>query len=384
MQKLFFLSKGELYKYSDGKVSKLESEAVKKYEETLKDMKKRKVWKDKTSDMHILNMMYGLEKKEEVLIKDIKVLSNDKLLYSVNFEKTTGIYSRNTDVSDKTEDLIIRNNNFLLYEIDVSEKSQKIVASFTDDYSESHILLLDSKTAEYHILTEGGSLDRNPVFDKNDDSIIYYDCSNIGYNSDGNPVAVSNRYITRLDISTAELEDIVSNSKFDYFKPQFDNKGNFYCIKRPYAPSGSNKKMTFLDVLLIPFKFFKAIFNFLDFFTARYTGERLNTAGKNPAKMQEKTDKEIFIEGNLIDVHETLSKNKGLKEKYPGVIPKSWVLIKYDLNNNEETVLKKGVLGYVISDDGTIFYSNGKYIIKSDEANDEAVHEIDFAEGLSV
>ena len=166
-------------------------------------------------------------------------------------------------------------------------------------------------------------------------------------------------------MGTGDLDVVISDPKFDFFKPKLDSSGNLYFIKRPYTHGDQRESpvTTLKDIVFAPFKIIRAIVGWLDFFTQRYTGESLKTtSGNNPAKSQQKSEEELFVEGNLIKAQQNLERNQKLGEKYPGTIPNSWELVKRSPSGNM-TVLKKGVMSYAIKDD-QIFYSNGKYLVE--------------------
>lgn len=121
--------------------------------------------------------------------------------------------------------------------------------------------------------------------------------------------------------------------------------------------------MSFLDVLLIPYKFIRGVFHFFEFFTWKYTGETFNTKGTNPAKSRQQDARELFIQGNLINVEKTLRENQKRGDAYPGIAPANWQLMRLKSSGQAE-VVKKGVLDYDITPSGDVVYSNGKYIVR--------------------
>ena len=110
----------------------------------------------------------------------------------------------------------------------------------------------------------------------------------------------------------------------------------------------------------------------MNFFTAKYTGDTLTTSGQNPAKGKEKTEEEIFIEGNLINAVKTLKENQAAGESFPGVAPRNWELVKRSVSG-EIKVVKKGVIDFDLNNYGEIVYSNGKYILKIGKNLEEEV-----------
>lgn len=371
MEKIYYISKGDLYKVENKKDVKLTVEAIEKYKRTLLNIKKQRSWKKK--DVNIFEIS-NEESDEITQVSDIKIIDENTILYCANLNDTTGIYLKDLSKDDGVDGLVIRNKDFLVLDIDYDLDTKKIIASYTENNTESHLMLIDENKTNY--LTEGESIDRNPIF--YDENVIYYDCRTLGFDEHNNIIGLSPRNISRLNIKSGELDEIISSDKFDYFKPKFDDDGNLYCIKKPYIAGKQERRMSFLDMLLVPVKLLKAIYKYFDFFTQRYSGETFNTAGNNPSKVKQKTEEEIFIEGNLININETIKANKKLNDKYPGSIPKSWKLIKIDLNSQEktETIIKESVLDYEITDDNIII-SNGKYIINISNNKEEVICKAD-------
>ena len=50
------------------------------------------------------------------------------------------------------------------------------------------------------------------------------------------------------------------------------------------------------------------------------------------------------------------------KDNYAGYAPRTWQLIKQDINGNQ-TVLINGVIDYDLLPDGSILYTNGKHVL---------------------
>jgi len=87
-----------------------------------------------------------------------------------------------------------------------------------------------------------------------------------------------------------------------------------------------------------------------------------STSGSNPAKSRQKSEEELFVEGNLIKAQKAVQQNQNAGEKFAGVIPRSWELVLYS-SAGEQKVLKRGVLSYNLNTEGTVLYSNGKHLI---------------------
>ena len=122
----------------------------------------------------------------------------------------------------------------------------------------------------------------------------------------------------------------------------------------------------------------------LNFFTMRYTGDSLATNGNNGTKAKKKSKEELFIEGNLIKAEENQKTNERKGEKYAGIIPYEWELMKRTVLG-ETISIKKGVLAFDVQKDGHVIYSNGKYIIKMlDNKEEERIADLSLVNYIKI
>ena len=282
---------------------------------------------------------------------------DERLIYAINFETGGGIYFKNLS-PDEPETPIVANATTQFFELDVNP-SGAIVVSTAENTIERHISLLRTDDGDFQAITEGECFDSNPKWSLKDENILYYDSAGIGYDSAGQFAGYGPRSIYRFNIKTGELDEILSDDKFDYLCPFEDTDGNMYFIRRPYRQS--KNKMTVVDFLTAPFKLLRAIGGWLDFFSRRYTGESLKTSGANPAKAVPKSPEQIFIENNLIEAEKNLKQNASAGDKNPGYAPRDWELV-IKPPGAEDRVLHKSVMSYCIAPNG-IIYSNGSYVI---------------------
>ena len=105
-----------------------------------------------------------------------------------------------------------------------------------------------------------------------------------------------------------------------------------------------------------------------------FGGESLRSGeGANAAKTKQKSQRDMFIDGNMVNVEKAQKENQSRGEKYPGIIPKSWQLIKIS-SSGEETVIKSGVLDFSVTDSGSFIISNGNHITELLPSSGEEIH----------
>jgi len=377
MKEVFFVSGSEIY-MADGnaKASKLPSEAVEKYRRNINEIEKRNEWKTSGPGAAFTGntrFMQSFAEKPFAGVTSLYAVSEDKLIYAATLESVGGLYIKNPKTPDDPENFILRKENLKIFDMDYLPEDKKIIASVSDGAFEKHIAIFNEDNTSVQIITEGNSADIHPSFSRENPNTVYYASAGLSLDSSGHYSGfqgIGKYGIMRLDLSTGDLDEILCDGKYDYIKPKEIN-GKIYCIRRG-GNAGKDSAPALLDILLIPFKLVKAIFGFLNTFTQLFGGDSLTrkTEGANPAKLKEKSERELFIEGNLINAEKNLKENAAGGEKYPGVAPKNWELISIDKDGNTETI-KKAVLDYGICDE-FIIYSNGRHIVKIDKDNCES------------
>lgn len=109
------------------------------------------------------------------------------------------------------------------------------------------------------------------------------------------------------------------------------------------------------DAFLLPFRLAFALFQFLNFFSAMFTGRKLTSAGG--AKAKEMDMKQMMIWGNLVRAHSPAK----MPDESADLVPKTWSLHRRQPDGKTKT-LDDGVLAYDVAPDGTIIYTNGTAI----------------------
>jgi hypothetical protein len=181
------------------------------------------------------------------------------------------------------------------------------------------------------------------------------------------------------DVAAGEMEELFADDKFDFIRVKEDRDGNLYCIKRPYNPRVRSNII--VDVILFPWRMIKAIFGFFNFIAVVFGGEGLRS-NQDPAnrrdgtKAKQKSERELYIDGNVVNAEQMYKRNKQRGEKFPGMIPHSWELTKIT-PDNKQICLKKGVLDYTLCENGDILYSNGHAIVRmfGNDGNDNNTKE---------
>ncbi|MDM1020482.1 hypothetical protein QSV37_09245 [Acinetobacter sp. VNK23] len=364
MSSLLYISNQALYLLKNQKTQTIDCHAVSQYKKNLQEIKQRKQWKTTGTGAQFMGTASYDDPNEltHIFPVDAVLTDDQKMIYAARLQDGCAIYIKSLTELQQPEALVLRNNEFIVHHLDYDTQKQRLILSASKGYAyERHLCVLGLDSSHIQYITEGDCQDEHPCFDPQNSDIVYYDSCGFAYDQQGN-ISVGPKEIYRLNLKTGELETIISDSRYDFYKPKIDATGQLYFLKRPYKNQHyAGGSLT--DILLAPFKIIRAVIGWLDFFTQRYTGESLkSTSGANPAKAKQKSEEELFVEGNLIKAQKTLQQNQSAGEKFAGVIPRSWELIQYS-TDREQKVLKRGVLGYAVNTDGSIYYSNGKYLV---------------------
>ncbi|MDP4089864.1 MAG: hypothetical protein Q8930_11415 [Bacillota bacterium] len=388
-RKIFFASGSKIGLFYGDKLSYMESNYLKSYKKNLKEIADRKAWKSGGTGAAFRGDLteFGLKnienKDEHAKVNGITPLQDGaRVIYSIEFDGYSGIFIKSHS-GDESEQHVLHGNKETFYNLDYNAASNELVVSMSDSSMEKHLAVMDVKNGHYHMLTEGDSIDENPVWSKSNPQHIYYDSKGIGRGESGQLLGYSAKEIYRLDLESSEIEEVVSIKNFDCFLPKEDGRENLYFIKKPYYMSEKKPAAGFKDFVLIPVKLLKAVFRFLEFFTMRYTGETFKTRGNNPAKGKQ-DPKLMFIYENLVNAEKNMEENRVSGEKYPGIAPRTWELVRLDSSGKSVTV-KKGVIDFDITSEGEIIYSNGRYIMKlSKDGKEHMLQETELVSKIKV
>ena len=373
--RVFYLSQGKLYMNENGKERYLACGAVENYRRNLHEIQKRNEWKTTGAGAVFMGVASSHQidpSQVYAQVESFQIVNEDQIVYAAALERNCGIYIKGPDGEINTEGFIIRQNDRRIYEIDYDPETYGIIASVSNGRYERHLALYHAEHSDCRVITEGDSVDVMPSFSKQASNRVYYSSAGIFVDSRRHTVHHSSYGIYMLDMKMGEVTEILKDEKYDYIRAREDMRGNIYFIRRPKETD--KKKGSLKDTILIPFKVLKAIFGWLNFFTQRYSGESLtqNTEGANPSKYTDKSEKEIFIDGNMINVEKTLKENELAGEKYPGIVPNSWELMKMGLDGKTKSI-KKGIIDYTLDDEGTIIFSNGKYVLQMLKSGEEEI-----------
>lgn len=343
MNTVYYISENKLYKKSDKKPELVSLDRVETYKENSRQISKRNEWKNQGNGAQFTGTAIISRDTDEILEKQIKLpgvcKTDDELIYSVIFEGVSGIYTKSLDPEQKSENLIISSQNFRANEL--AYKKRILAATLSYNNGEKHVVLFKMPSANYDEIIDGDTIEESPFW-ISENELVFSECG-IGRTENGQAVEYSPKSLMTYNCNNSKMDTIIESDKYDYTYPQTDDNGTIYCIRRPYKEK-VEKTNILIDVLLFPVRIIKAILGFLNVFSILFGGESLNSANKDSGqyKLKQKSQKDLVFENNIINAEKNLKTNKNSGDKYPGLIPRSWQLIKINSDNSEE-VIKSGV-----------------------------------------
>jgi hypothetical protein len=246
-----------------------------------------------------------------------------------------------------------------------------VACSVRHEFGTANLAVRPDEESGFSEVTEGDSLDTAPRWVPGEGRQVVFQSAGVGRNRDGHFAGLAAFSIQQLDLDSGEMTMLAEDAKHDLLTPQMAGDGRLYFIRRPYATGREIHPLRFLkDLVLFPFRLCYAIFQYLQFFSMRYTGKKLTSAGG--VRSREMDLKQMMIWGNVVSAEHAAKRG----EEAPDLVPKTWQLI-CKQPDGREIIVAKGVLPYDLAPDGSVVYSNGSaiYVLNPHGETDRVVVE---------
>ena len=232
-----------------------------------------------------------------------------------------------------------------------------IACSVGHDTGNAGIAVMGVDGSELSEVTEGDSVDQAPSWVPGPARQLVFQSAGIGRDKSGAFHSLGPFAVKRLDLDGGELTTLLEDAGHDLLGPRIAPDGTLLCIRRPYkGRSGATFLAAMKDFVLFPARLLHALFQWLNFFTARYSGRPLTTAGDPNRKGADM--KQMMVWGNLIDAEQAARDGAGQGGDSPDLVPSSWQLVRRDADGTIQS-LASGVLSFDVADDGSLVYTNG-------------------------
>lgn len=285
-----------------------------------------------------------------------------ELLYALETRDIAGVLAVRR--GGELEERLFHGNERRIRQISTRPGLGRIACSLRHASGTAAIALMDPDGSNLGEVTEGDSVDEAPAFAPGDPDTLVFQSAGIGRDAEGRIRALGPSAVKRLRLSSGEIETLWESPDHDHLGPRLAPDGTLLCIRRPHRGAGAFALLPALkDLLLLPLRLLVALFHWLDFFSVRYSGKPLTTAG---GPRREGADiRQMMIWGNLVDAGQAAREAAGRGEEHPGLVPPAWELVR---QGPVPEALARGVLSFDVGGDGSVVYSNGSavYLLEAD------------------
>ncbi len=375
-----YLSGGRLYlKLGQATVQNVISEFGQAAQQRGFQLQRRNRWKHKHPMANFMPGGTSGDLKQDrsivpVAVQGVCPTSADRLLYTLEAGEIGGIFTlERLAVAAKIgeapplehrlktrEKRLFHSADFKVDRVDFHADYQLIACAVVKKDGTANIAMMPVNAVHLEELTEGDSIDLAPKWMPGIRKVIVFQSAGISRDGAGYMIEHKHSTIEQLDVDRQEVITLASDPKYDLLSPQIAADGTLYYIRRPYRPlcQGVPFSQTLKQAILMPARLLMAIFEWLNFFTRRYTGKSLLAV---PQRQQITTQK-ILCLGRLIDVGAEIERNRRFGDAdSPALVPRDWELIEQH-PHQQPAVIGRGVLAFDVGLDGQIVYSNGSAI----------------------
>jgi hypothetical protein len=363
-----YLSQGQLHiKLGDDPVRPIDSKFGESVRERAAQIHNRNSWKTQGAGAKFMSggLLWGRNTADDPA--DIRIdiagisrgCKTGELFYSLSTPEIGGIFLLRERATDELR--LLHTADFRVRRLAAGPGQESLACVVQRKGGQSCIAVMRADGADMHDVTTGDTIDDAPHWATGSARELVFQSSAIGRNRAGFAVTQAPFAIHKLDLEAGTVTTLAEDPKFDLLMPQLSTDGSLYYIRRPYRdpnqPPGLWRAV--LDLVLLPFRLFYAVFQFLNFFTVRYTGNSLTTTGN--ARQKHADIRKMMIWGNLLDADKAADRGE---DGTPALVPRSWELIRR--KEDKEEVIAKGVHCYDLFEDGSVLYSNGSAIYRAD------------------
>lgn len=275
---------------------------------------------------------------------------DNELCYSVTSGVVSGLFAQ--EPGSRNEQRLHHSADAAVTEIHLSLEHETVACTVHGKGGSSAIAIVADDGRGVRTITEGDVVDRAPRWVPASRKQIVYASAGIGRTRSGAFAGLGPFAIHCLNLDDGSIEVLMADAKWDYLAPVPTSEHEIYAIRRPYRDPRPRVSVfgTLLDTLLIPFRLLFALFQYLSFFVARYTGKSLITSGN--AQQKAADAERMMVWGNLIDV----GADADQAADGDAQLGKGYELVRITPTKTE--VVARGVIAFDVQG-GEIAYSNG-------------------------
>jgi hypothetical protein len=365
-----YLSQGQLHlKLGGDPVRPIDSKFGESVRERAAQIHHRNSWKTQGAGPNFMSggLLWGRQPGDPTDIRvDFTGISSGcrpgEIFYSLSTDDIGGVFLLRDRATDELR--LLHTADFRVRRLAAGPAQDSVAFVVQRKGGPSCIAVMRSDGTDMRDVTQGDTIDDAPHWVPGPAGELVFQSAAIGRNRAGFAVTQAPFAIHKLDLEAGTVTTLAEDPRFDLLTPQLANDGTLFYIRRPYRDPNQPPSpwRAALDLVLLPFRLLNALFQFLNFFTVRYTGNTLTTTGN--ARQKHADIRKMMVWGNMLDADKTADR---ADDGTPALVPKSWELIRRRKDSSTEEVVAKGVLCYDLYSDGSVLYSNGSGIYRVDQ-----------------
>ena len=353
-----YLSGGRLYlKSGQANVQAVASEFGQAAQEREFQSQRRNSWKQKQGGVSG-DISQQDRQGIPVMVQGVCSTSADRLLYTLEAGEIGGIFTLDREAT--REKRLFHSSDFKVDRVDFHREHKLIVCAVVLKDGTANIATMPIDAVKLGEVTEGDAIDLAPKWIPGSRKAIVFQSAGVSRNAAGSIIEQGHSTIEQLDFDRHEVITLASDPKYDLLTPQMTTNGVLYYIRRPYRPMHQRVRLwqTLKEVCMMPINLFVAVFEWLNFFTRRYTGKAL-LAPQTSTRIS--SHKMMFL-GKVVDVGSEVERNRRFGDAdSPALVPRGWELVA-QRPHQEPEIIAQGVLAFDVGVDGAIVYSNGSAV----------------------
>jgi hypothetical protein len=272
------------------------------------------------------------------------------LLYSLEVDQLTAVCA--TDPRSGIERRLLHGSKTRLRDVCARPGRDDVVCAMHHPDGTASIALISHEATDLRQVTEGEALDVCPSWADDGSPRIVYQSAGLGRDAQGRPAGYGRFEIHVLDLQRGEVQTLAQDTSADLERPRIGPDGTLFYLSRPHHGAHGSALGVVKDALLLPVRLLFAVFQYLNFFSARYTGKPLTTAG---GPQRKSGDLRRMLEwANLVD-----AQKDGADES--GGVPGTHRLLRRRPGAAAE-VVASGVACFDVASDGALLYATGSEI----------------------
>jgi hypothetical protein len=358
-----YLSAGQLYiRSEDGSTRRVDSDFGEQVKQRAREIEARHGWKNEGRGARFMStgLLWGMPAKDpalsQVAVRCVyRGTRPDEIQYVLDTGGLTGVCAWHTRTG--VERRLQHGSERRIQHLAPSPTGEQVACSVVHRDGTSALGVMNAEASDLTEITEGDVRDEAPSFVPGPGRRLVYQSAGMGRDREGLLRDVQAFSIHEIDLDRGEIRTLAEDPRADLLCPRVMPDGTLLYIRRPRGRQpGFSPLRAVLDTILFPFRLLYALLQYLNFFSARYTGKPLTAAGG--PKQQGADARQMMIWGNLLDAEQAAREGS---EEPPAVVPRAWKLVRRRPGAGPEAVADS-VGFFDLCRDGSILFTTGSAV----------------------